>query len=89
MQRTQNKIEVRDGELVGRTLDPNNKEEMRQAREFRQKIFLEELGWSLPETSGEVVDEYDRYSVHFGAFSETGELIGYCRLILPKGYFMK
>src|SRR4030042_624748 len=88
MQRTQSKIEVKDGELLGRALDPRNKEEMKRAREFRHGIFLDELGWSLPESSAQEVDEYDRSSVHFGAFSEAGELIGYCRLILPEGGFM-
>lgn len=88
MQRIQNRIEVRDGELSGRILNPYNKGEMKEACEFRHRIFLDELGWSLPESSEQQIDEYDRNSVHFGAFSAGGEFIGYCRLILPKGGFM-
>ena len=88
MQKIQNWVEVRDESLMARVLDSSNKAEMADARMFRHKIFLEELGWSLVDSTGQEVDEYDRNSVHFGAFSDSDELVGYCRLILPKSGFM-
>lgn len=88
MQKTQNMIEVRDGSLIARVLDPGKKAEMEDARVFRHKIFLEELGWSLLDSNGQEVDEYGQSSLHFGAFSALGELVGYCRVILPKSRFM-
>ena len=88
MQRIKNNIKIKDGSLIGRTLDSNNKEEMKRAREFRHRIFLDELGWSLPEGTVENVDKYDGGAVHFGAFSDTGELLGYFRLVLSENGFM-
>jgi len=88
MQETRNMIEVRDGSLIARVLDPGKKAEMEDARVFRHKIFLEELGWSLLDSTGQEIDEYDQSSVHFGAYSDSGKLVGYCRLILPKSRFM-
>lgn len=88
MQRIKDLIEVKDGSLSARVLDPDNKDEMEEAREFRHKIFLEELGWSLLDSTGQEFDEYDKNSVHFGAFADSSDLTGYCRLILHRSGFM-
>ena len=89
MQKTKDLIEVKDGPLSARVLDFYNKDEMEEAKTFRHKIFLEELGWSVLDTTGQEFDEYDKNSVHFGAFAGSRELVGYCRLILnSKSGFM-
>jgi len=88
MQKTKDRIEVKDGSLSARVLDSDNQDDMEEARTFRHKIFLEELGWSLLDSTGQEIDEYDKNSVHFGAFEDSGELVGYCRVILPKIGFM-
>jgi acyl homoserine lactone synthase len=88
MQRTRDRIEVKDGPLSARVLDPDSQRDMGKALTFRHKIFLEELGWSLLDSAGQEIDEYDRNSVHFGAFDNSGCLLGYCRLIFPKNGFM-
>jgi N-acyl-L-homoserine lactone synthetase len=88
MPKTKHRIEVKDGSLSARVLDSDNWDEMEEARAFRRKIFLEELGWSLLDSTGQEIDEYDKNSVHLGAFADSGKLVGYCRLILPKSGFM-
>lgn len=89
MQKTKDQIEVKDGSLSARVLDPDNRDDMEEARAFRHKIFLEELGWSLLDSTGQEIDEYDKNSVHFGAFEDSSRLVGYCRLILnSKSGFM-
>lgn len=88
MPKTKNRIEVKDGNLSARILDWDKKSDMSEALAFRHKIFLEELGWSLLDSTGQEIDEYDQSSVHFGAYSDSGKLVGYCRLILPKSGFM-
>jgi acyl homoserine lactone synthase len=88
MPKTKNRIEVKDGRLLARNLDPDKKSDMDEALAFRHKIFLEELGWSLLDTTGQEIDGYDQSSVHFGAYMDSGELVGYCRLILPNIGFM-
>lgn len=88
MQKTQDLVVMKDGDLSARVLDQGRKDEMAQARAFRHKIFLEELGWSVLDSKGQEFDQYDECSVHFGAFSESGKFVGYCRLILPKKGFM-
>lgn len=82
MQKTKDLIEVKDGPLSARVLDFDNRDEMEEARAFRHKIFLEELGWSVLDTTGQDLDEYDTNSVHFGAFDGSGRMVGYCRVIL-------
>ena len=88
MREMQSLIQVRDGFLSARVLDPKNKAEIDAALAFRHTVFLEELGWSVLDHKGQESDQYDQNSVHFGAFSESGEITGYCRLILPKSGFM-
>jgi N-acyl-L-homoserine lactone synthetase len=88
MPKTKNRLEVKDGHLLARTLDWDKKSEQREALTFRHKIFLEELGWSLLDSTGQEIDEYDQSSVHFGAYTDLGKLVGYCRLILSKSGFM-
>ena len=88
MQKTRDLIEVKDGLLSARVLDPDSRDEMEEAYAFRHRIFLEELGWSQLNSTGHEIDEYDQSSVHFGAFSDSGELTGYCRVILPKSGFL-
>lgn len=82
MQKTKDLTEVKDGPLSARVLDPDNREEMKEAQTFRHKIFLEELGWSVLDSTGQDLDEYDINSVHFGAFDGSGRIVGYCRVIL-------
>jgi N-acyl-L-homoserine lactone synthetase len=82
MQNTKDLTQVRDGSLTAKVLAPDRRYEMEEARTFRYKIFLEELGWSLLESNGQEFDEYDENSVHFGAFEDSGQMVGYCRLIL-------
>ena len=88
MQKTKDLIQVKDGSLTARVLEPDNQNEMGEARTFRHKIFLEELGWSLLDSNGQEFDEYDKNSVHFGAFEDSDQMVGYCRLILNKNGFM-
>lgn len=88
MQKTKDLIEVKDGSLSAKVLDLDNQDEIEEARTFRHKIFLEELGWTLLDSRGQEFDEYDKNSVHFGAFEDSNKLVGYCRLILNKDGFM-
>lgn len=88
MQKTKNLTEVKDGSLSARVLEPDNRNEMEQARTFRHKIFLEELGWTLLDSTGQENDEYDKNAVHFGAFDDSRDLVGYCRVILSRSGFM-
>ncbi|MBE0479832.1 MAG: GNAT family N-acetyltransferase [Dehalococcoidia bacterium] len=82
------RLEVWDGSFSARLLDPRFPDDVERARAFRHEVFLEELGWSLPDGPQQEVDEYDQHSVHFGAFAESPQMAGYCRLILPVGNFM-
>ncbi len=88
MQNTKDLIQVRDGSLTARVLNPDNPNEMEEARAFRFRIFLEELGWSLLESDGQEFDEYDKNPVQFGVFEDSGQMVGYCRIILNKSGFM-
>jgi len=81
-------IEIREGTLVARVLDPYTKGEIRRAGDFRHNIFREELRWALEDTGPAETDRYDESATHFGVFSQSGELVGYCRLILPDTGFM-
>jgi len=88
VRRPKDAIELREGTLVARVLDPNTKGEIRRAGGFRHNIFREELRWLLEDTGPAETDRYDDGASHFGVFSESGELVGYCRLILPETGFM-
>jgi len=77
-------IRLKEGEFLAKNL---NQHEIEKAYRFRYKIFCEELKW-LPNNNNEKEsDEYDQYSVHFGVFSRSGEIVGYSRIILPGNSF--
>ena len=82
MPKTKDLIEVKDGPLSAKVIESDNKYEMKGAQTFRQKIFLQELGWSVLDSTGQEFDEYDTNSVHIGAFDSSNRMVGYCRLIL-------
>ena len=82
------RIKLKDGPFISREIDWDNKRERANALTFRYNVFSEELGWASSHSSGEESDEYDQNSVHFAVFVHPDKLVGYCRLILPKSYFM-
>jgi N-acyl-L-homoserine lactone synthetase len=78
--------QLKNGSFLARNIDPAESRELQDLYEFRHRVFSKELGW-VPTSLG-AGDPYDGHSVHFGAFSNAGDIVGCSRLILPKGGFM-
>jgi N-acyl-L-homoserine lactone synthetase len=58
-------------------------ETMYQLARFRHKVFIQELGWSLPTTGGLEFDEFDHAdTLYVIAFDRNGEIAG-CGRLLP------
>jgi len=76
----------KNGHFLARNIDLLESRELQDLYEFRHRVFSKELGW-VP-TGLVAGDAYDGHSVHFGAFSDAGDIVGCSRLILPEGAFM-
>lgn len=54
------------------------------AASYRQKVFIETLGWELDSTNGEELDQFDRDdTVYVIAQDEQGRING-CARLLPR-----
>ncbi|HWX11826.1 MAG TPA: acyl-homoserine-lactone synthase [Trinickia sp.] len=56
---------------------------MDQLAKFRHKVFIRELGWTLPAVDGLEVDQFDRAdTIYVVAFDRNAEIVG-CGRLLP------
>jgi N-acyl-L-homoserine lactone synthetase len=79
-------VELRNEGFLARNIDPDDSHDLERIHQFRHRVFAQELGW-VGGASRET-DQYDRHSVHFAAFSQSGDVVAYSRFILPSGSFM-
>ncbi|WP_175710895.1 acyl-homoserine-lactone synthase [Burkholderia ambifaria] len=68
--------------LSGRSADLS-RETMNRLAEFRHKVFIQELGWSLPTGDGIEFDDFDHAdTLYVVACDRNGEIVG-CGRLLP------
>lgn len=77
-------LEISEGKFSVKILE---REDLSNAYKLRYKIFCEELSWLPLNPDCEEKDHHDEKAVHFGVFNN-GNIIGYCRVILPQEIFM-
>ncbi|MGP8472363.1 acyl-homoserine-lactone synthase [Burkholderia sp. PR2] len=68
--------------LSGRSADLS-REVMYRLAKFRHKVFIQELGWSLPTDNGIEFDDFDHAdTLYVVAFDRNSEIVG-CGRLLP------
>ncbi|RQR30937.1 MULTISPECIES: acyl-homoserine-lactone synthase [unclassified Burkholderia] len=68
--------------LSGNSADLSH-ETMYRLAKFRHKVFIQELGWSLPTDDGIEFDDFDHAApLYVVAFDRSGEIVG-CGRLLP------
>ena len=61
-------------------------DELEALYRFRYRIFVEDMGWLPPHSSGLLHDEFDESAHNYAAFGDEGQVIGSIRVV-PDGLF--
>ncbi len=82
----ENALCFQEGRFLVKTLSAE--EEQLQAYRLRYKVYTEALRWVQASGDDREMDPYDAWATPLGVFSDTGQLVGFSRVLMAPDPFM-